>query len=156
VYEPSGNERIVPIEPPLPTADAGTPEPSVGANEGGAAIAYWTPPRDGSRRVAVVQFAAGRIYFGPPNDEAFNGHPLYEAGLKPYEFAEVLNSPWIAAMERMNRVHPYHDPARFAALHHFVLPFHDSTFECVAATVRASVTEATDPPSAIESTLHDL
>jgi hypothetical protein len=32
----------------------------------------------------------------------------------------------------MNSVHPYHRPARYEELRHFVLAFHDSTFECVA------------------------
>lgn len=32
----------------------------------------------------------------------------------------------------MNRVHPYRKADRYEALHHFVLAFHDSTFECAA------------------------
>ncbi len=32
----------------------------------------------------------------------------------------------------MNSVHPCHRPEGYAKLRHFVLAFHDSTFECVA------------------------
>jgi hypothetical protein len=32
----------------------------------------------------------------------------------------------------MNSVHPDHDPERFRSSKHYVLSFHDSTFECVA------------------------
>ena len=121
------------------------------AGELDAAIAYRTSPRSGGPRVAVVRFERATIYFGGPNDEAFEGHPLYRAGLQPYEFAEILDSPWVAAMERRNRVHPGHDPAMFSTLRHFVLPFHDSTFECVAETLSASLTDASDPAAALEA-----
>ena len=39
----------------------------------------------------------------------------------------------------MNSVHPYHRTERFEALHHFILTFHDSTFECIAASFTAKV-----------------
>jgi len=38
----------------------------------------------------------------------------------------------------MNAVHPRHSDAHFAALRHFVLTFHDATFECVAASYSVS------------------
>ena len=70
--------------------------------------------------------------FGPPNDEAFAGHPLAGRGLRPYSAAEISDSSWIRTLERMNAVHRYHDPARFEVLRHFIFAFHDTTFECVA------------------------
>lgn len=40
----------------------------------------------------------------------------------------------------MNAVHPYHHSGRFhEGKRHFVLAFHDSTFECVARGLRCSV-----------------
>ena len=36
----------------------------------------------------------------------------------------------------MNAVHRHHRPEAFAQLTHFVLSFHDSTFECVARELR--------------------
>jgi hypothetical protein len=77
--------------------------------------------------------------FGSPNDEAFHGHPLAERGLGPYGAYRVEDSSWIRRLERMNSVHPRHDPERFRALTHCVLSFHDSTFECVAEGVRFSL-----------------
>jgi hypothetical protein len=105
--------------------------------------------------VAVVRFDAYAFYFGSPNDEAHNGHPLHSVGLRPYTFAEVIKSPWIAALERQNRVHPSHDPARFSSLRHFILPFHDGTFECVAGGVRAAITDAADPAGALANVALD-
>lgn len=158
MYEAGGGERIVPIDPPLPEADAGAPSPAVAATEHGAAVAYWTADYEdpSERRVGVVVFhSAYDILFGPPSDETFHGHPLYPAGLRHYVFAEVLGSPWVAARERRNRVHPRHDPERFETLRHFVLPFHDSTFECLSREVRGTVTNADDPATALLDFLRD-
>jgi hypothetical protein len=71
-------------------------------------------------------------FFGPPNDEAFAGHPLADRGLEPYGAFEVLSSSWIHALERMNSIHPSHRTELFLDYRHFVLAFHDTTFECVA------------------------
>jgi hypothetical protein len=71
--------------------------------------------------------------FGPPNDEAFGGHPLASRGLSPYAVFEVQQSSWIRKHERMNSVHPSHNRERFlAGIKHFIFAFHDSTFECIA------------------------
>jgi hypothetical protein len=153
VYVPSGEERIVPIEPELPKCDAGAPMPVVVAHEGMVSVAYWTADFP-DRRVAVATFAhVAGILFGAPNDEAFDGHPLYEAGLSRYTSVEVENSQWIAALERQNRIHRQHDPARFASLRHFVLPFHDTTFECVAVDVHGRLVDAAGPRAALVETL---
>ena len=92
--------------------------------------------------VALVTFT--HIYahfFGPPNDEAFSGHPLASRGLQPYSVSEVQHSSWIRMLERMNSVHPYHRPERFAELRHFIFAFHDTTFECIAQGFSSSVRE---------------
>jgi hypothetical protein len=82
---------------------------------------------------AVVSFARVHAHmFGPPNDEAFGGHPLAARGLTPYGAFEVVNSSWLRVLEKMNSVHPYHRPEHFDAHKHFILSFHDSTFECIA------------------------
>jgi hypothetical protein len=98
--------------------------------------------------VAMVEFDGYSAFmFGPPNDEAFDGHPLAERGLRPYAVFEVVHSSWIRRLERMNSVHPCHRPEAFADLKHYVFAFHDSTFECVARsfsvrTMRGSMDEA--------------
>lgn len=83
--------------------------------------------------VCVLQFErAGPHYFGSPNDEALHGHPLYVRGLVHYKAFEVRSSSWIRALERMNAVHHRHQSKSFDDRRHFILTFHDSTFECVA------------------------
>ena len=63
---------------------------------------------------AIVTFAGCDAHmFGPPNDEAFSGHPLYVRGLRPYGAYVVRDSSWLRDLERMNSVHPHHDRARF-------------------------------------------
>ena len=105
--------------------------PQILANDVGPVLAYEVAP--GGEQYAIVKFIGPRAhYFGSPSDETIRGHPLWELGLRPYGVFEVRKSSWIRALERMNRVHPNHNPSRFAALRHFVFTFHDNTFECVA------------------------
>lgn len=70
--------------------------------------------------------------FGSPNDEALHGHPYFNLGLLPYSFSEVKNSDWISELIRINSVHPMHEDYLFEDYRHFILTFHDSTFECIA------------------------
>jgi hypothetical protein len=83
--------------------------------------------------VAIVCFENPYAhYFGPPNDEAFSGHPLYAKGLKPYSVSKIENSEWIEELETMNSIHPHHRPGMNERYSHFIFAFHDTTFECVA------------------------
>jgi hypothetical protein len=43
----------------------------------------------------------------------------------------------------MNAIHPHHHPETFAALTHYILAFHDTTFDCVA---RRHTVELIDGP----------
>ena len=145
----SVDERDTVIElKDFPQASVGAPCPVVMADENQLVVAYyvgivdprWTgstigvvDPGSTDEPVAVVAFPSYRAFmFGPPNDEAFSGHPLASRGLSPYSVFEVRQSSWIRGLERMNAVHPYHRPEMFSSLRHFVFAFHDSTFECVA------------------------
>lgn len=131
----------------LPQSSVGAPCPLILASEQDLLIAFFlqdapqgwdgTEVRvvgaDSVEPAALVRFYS--VYasmFGPPNDEAFSGHPLARRGLHPYGAFEVAGSSWIRQLERMNSVHPYHRPESFREWRHFVLAFHDSTFECVA------------------------
>jgi hypothetical protein len=90
-------------------------------------------PRTGGLPIAIVKFLFCYSHmFGPPNDEAFMGHPLASRGLERYAVFEIEQSSWIRQLERMNAVHPSHKPELFASYRHFVFAFHDSTFEVVA------------------------
>jgi hypothetical protein len=148
MYAVDALDEVISLEG-LPLSDVGAPSPVVLADEFTAVVAYVVrhgeepavealtdgPPEDGEP-MAVVSFTGKHAQmFGPPNDEAFDGHPLAKRGLHPYGAFCVTRSSWIRALERMNAVHPHHRREAFAALQHFVLTFHDSTFECVAREV---------------------
>lgn len=148
MYSVDDRDAIRPLVD-APQSSVGAPLPAVLADEHNLLIAYlvqrqdpdWdgtsttvVSPTDQGMAIAIVNFAQPRLHmFGPPNDEAFQGHPLADRGLRPYSAVEVTESSWIRAAERMNAVHPYHDRAGFlAGLRHFIFAFHDSTFECIA------------------------
>ncbi len=131
----------------VPQSDVGAPLPVVLANEHCVLLAYlvsepdlnWDgtyvnevlPDTDGA--VAFVKFTRPSVHmFGPPNDEAFSGHPLARRGLQPYSAFEVHNSSWLKMRIKMNRVHHRHSDSLFTGLRHFIFTFHDSTFECLA------------------------
>ena len=102
------------------------------------------PSIDGD--IAVARFVRPHAHmFGPPNDEAFHGHPLAGRGLERYGVFRVEDSSWIRQLERMNSVHALHNPERFSRLVHFVFSFHDSTFECVADDVEIAVHPLSEP-----------
>jgi hypothetical protein len=130
----------------IPRSDVGAPCPLLLADEFSTVVSFMLrdadcaavePLTDGSDEdgevMAVIRFAGTHAHmFGPPNDEAFEGHPLATRGLHPYGSFRIRGSSWIRALERMNAVHSHHGPHPFRKLQHFVLSFHDSTFECVA------------------------
>ena len=133
----------------FPQSSVGAPLPTIVASEHSLAVVFYLEQRDpnwdgktvrvvtpdsDAEPAAIVRFTrANAHYFGPPNDEAFRGHPLAARGLKPYGAFEVLSSSWIRALEHMNSVHPNHRPGDYyPSRHHFILTFHDTIFECVA------------------------
>jgi len=147
MYSVDEKDRVVPIED-IPQSSIGAPIPVVLSDEFVTVVAFYlqnTPDDWDGTSVRIVSketedeplalFRFSFCYasiFGAPNDEAFAGHPLADRGLEPYGAFVIENSSWIRQLERMNSVHPFHKPERFWALKHYVLSFHDSTFECVA------------------------
>ena len=128
MYVVTDDERAIPYLA-IPTPDVGAPTPVVFSDESTVAVAF----RTSDSSVAITRFPNFAAYsFGQPNDEALAGHPLADRGLEPYGSFVVPNSSWIHALERQNSVHPNHDPSRYSTLTHFIIAFHDSTFECVA------------------------
>ncbi len=143
----------------IPQSSVGAPCPIVLASERNVVLAYYLelfdPEWDGTtiravdqnsttEQVATIYFnSCTSHFFGPPNDEAFSGHPLAERGLGPYGVYEILNSSWIRSLEQMNSVHPYHKKERFMdGKRHFVFSFHDSTFECVAKSFEVEISDS--------------
>jgi hypothetical protein len=145
MYEVDERDRVVPLQG-IPQSSVGAPLPLIIADEQRVVLAYYTEATDPSwdgktirivdqdqshEPIALVRFERIAHMFGPPNDEAFTGHPLAGRGLHPYGAFRIENSSWIRRLERMNRVHEFHKPERFKQFQHLVFAFHDSTFECV-------------------------
>jgi len=143
-----GDECAVDVSWPAPW-DVGAPLPHVIASGLRTFVIYQQRERDpgwdGSyatmvdpavpeqRLIAVVEFQRCLVHkFGSPNDEALEGHRLHGRGLVPYRAHTVERSRWLVEQERMNRVHPQHRPEAFRDFVHYVLAFHDETFECLA------------------------
>ena len=132
----------------VPQSCTGAPSPCILSDERTLVLAYsfqepepeFDPkriplvgPNPVREPVALIRFQSYIAYmFGPPNDEAFSGHPLASRGLGPYSAVEVFDSSWVRQLERMNSVHRRHNPERFKVYRHFIFAFHDSTFECIA------------------------
>lgn len=147
MYEVDARDRVVELED-VPQSSVGAPLPVVVADEGTLQLAYYGEVSDadsdsmygleldlssGEEPVILVQFEHAWAWFhGPPNDEAFEGHPLASRGLHPYAAFRIEESSWVRRLERMNSVHKHHNAVTFAWLRHYVFAFHDSTFECVA------------------------
>lgn len=151
MYIPDNKDTLEELKV-LPKSSIGAPCPLVMTDEHKTFLAYilqdQSPNWDGTSvrvidsdsvcSITIVECVRRyAMMFGPPNDEAFDGHPLCSRGLRPYAAFEVRNSSWIRALEQMNRVHDCHDPKLFLSTkRHFILAFHDSTFECVARDIR--------------------
>jgi hypothetical protein len=122
----------------LPRSDV--PRPVLLQSEGGCYLLFEgtadAPPR--SNGVVIVTFKSCLVSrFGYPNDEALAGHPLFKAGLSFYGVFEVNNSSWDNEIRSQNRVAfpGFNMPKR----RHFVVTFHDSMFECIAASAVAVI-----------------
>jgi hypothetical protein len=148
MYEVDEKDKVIPLDD-VPQSSVGAPIPIVLAGEHDVLVTYYlqnTPEDwDGTtvkvvgketegESVAVVKFSLCFAHmFGPPNDEAFSGHPLSDRGLEPYSAFKIENSSWVRRLEKMNSVHPYHNKEHYMkGRNHYVLSFHDSTFECIA------------------------
>ena len=133
----------------VPRPDVGAPLPAVVASGRQLELVYRVsergPNRDGTDIHVVGTTSEGQLVarirfdhpyahmFGPPDDEAFTGHPLASRGLGPYKVWEVHDSSWLRSLEHMNSIHPHHSRDAFMCLRHFVFAFHDATFECIAS-----------------------
>ncbi len=106
----------------------------------GSYVTIKSPADTTAEPLALVEFQGCiSAKLGAPNDEVFDGHPLQGRGLEAYTAQIVLNSPWLAELERINSVHQGYRPQSWKSLSHYVFWFHDSTFECVAQSYSVEV-----------------
>ena len=99
---------------------------------------------------AVMEFRGCLVTrFGYPNDEGLPEHPLYDKGLSEADgICEVLNSSWLAnemakAERTSRRIHGVWPNFFWQVMaknqRHFLVSFHDSTFECLAKGFALSI-----------------
>ena len=104
------------------------------SDDGRAVLAMLGRDGDGS----VVLCWRGTLFAsaGSPNDEAVSGHRLYRKGLRGLLWAgELRDSRLIGSLEKQTRVHPRHNPQRFARLVHHIVLTKENTYEVVADTL---------------------
>jgi hypothetical protein len=128
----------------VPEIEPGAPCPELVADEHSITLTYWIPDRPpyppATAPQAIVRFKGCRFHLaGSPNDETLEGHALYVRGLRHYGAYRVENSSLIRHLARVNTVHPHHDQQHFTRLNHYIFTFHDSTFECVAESLTATI-----------------
>jgi hypothetical protein len=169
--EARSEEHAVPC-PGFPVWDVGAPLPHLVTEGRKTSLVYLTrepdPTSDGRTAhvvdpqdeelhlVALVQFhRVVSVRMGAPNDEVLHGHPLFGKGLAAYQPHVVVRSSWLAELRKVNSVHRAHDPAPWERFHHYLLPFHDETFECLAESFTAT-TKLTSLKSACRDALEDL
>lgn len=147
----NGDEYALPIE--MPSWCTGAPSPHLLQNDYQTAIIYILSNRESNpdlqtedmqrtggppEWLGVIRFdGCNCSKMGTPNDEVFNGHRLWGKGFVPYQAMLVENSLWIKELEKINSVHRLYKPDRWRSLNHYILPFHDCTFECVARGFKA-------------------
>jgi len=103
------------------------------------------------QKLGVVEFEhCVCTKMGTPNDEVFHGHPLHGNGFVGYRALVVENSNWLKELEAINAVHSNYKPDGWRKLKHYIFPFHDSTFECVARDFKVETRDTTLPKLLIE------
>src|SRR3569833_1602594 len=136
MYSVDELDRVVELDS-IPKPEPGAPEPIVVADEQAVVVSYRTahsePSTDQLDTFCSVRFHLAHTHlFGAPNDEALEGHPLWNRGLGFYSVYRVDQSSLIRRLAAMNSVHRQHSYSKFDELTHYIFTFHDSTFECVA------------------------
>ena len=141
-WNPIPEEKVIELDLGV-WPEGGAPMPSLFQDEHDAALVFRAVSRasgvggDGGGVVAIQGCSVAK--FGYPNDEALGGHPLYSKGLGHYAFYEVEGSSWMRMMDEQNRV-CFPNSSVWSGSRHFVITFHDSTFECVAASMSVAFT----------------
>lgn len=121
----------------IPRQTLGASVPMVIADEFRVVLGYF---EYGSDNWVMVRFDGATHAMGSPNEEVLHGHPLYDRGMDSYGTAyEVIRSPWIAALDRVNSVHAMYNPNFSDRYRHVLFPSHDSLFECICTGYRVEV-----------------
>jgi hypothetical protein len=137
--------------------DTGAPMPHLIANEYRTFLLFYLRDEilggEGVESISLVEFhGCISVKLGNPNEEVFHGHPLYGKGLEPYTAQIVRNSKWLGDLEAINKVHTQYNQEFWRSLNHYILWFHDATFECVATSYEVEVFQKSMPEVIVEAT----
>lgn len=120
----------------IPQMSTGAPSPTIIADDNNLYVSYYKALTIAGKRADQVITLRFLLYahfnFGAPSAETISGHRYYKFGLESYAVFELLESDLIEKLRQVNKVHPYHDDKRFDSLKHYIITYHDRTFECVA------------------------
>jgi hypothetical protein len=150
-----GEPHAVPLDFPA-SWSGGAPAPLLLQNDYTAFLVFYLDYRDSrwdgaslellpsdsphAEGLAVVQFERCICTkMGTPDEDVLKGHPLHGKGLAGHQALMVKNSSWIKDLESINAVDSQYDPSFWRQLEHYILPFHDSTFECVALSFKIEI-----------------
>jgi hypothetical protein len=113
-----------------PEWSTGAPCPQVFSNGHETYLSYYTDEEENT--CVLVTFLRSLSHrFGIVNDEAADGHPLYEKGLETYRAHIIENSKWINEHKEIHKVHPRYSEEHWKDHKHFLLFFHDEIFEVI-------------------------
>ena len=105
----------------------------VDPNWDGTWIKIRRPDSPEPQKLALIEFEGCRCTkMGLPREDAFAAHPLSGRGFVPYRAMSVENSAWVKELETINAADHAFRGEIWGELKHYIFPFHDSTFECVA------------------------
>lgn len=168
MYSVDKNDRVVEYTD-LPPMETGAPSPRVYGDESRVRVAYLLQNPEAlaayrahdidtylatKSRCALSTFSHVLTHrFGWPNVDVLNAHPLYSRGLRSYGMYEVKQSSWIRQLEEANSIHPMHrkHPSWLDKYRHFIITFHDNTFECIAREFDFKIVE--DPAEELKKSI---
>lgn len=116
--------------------NVGAPEPIILSNESKLILAFYIDRVNSEKEeeeIILLNFKKFLKYrSGMPGNETISGHPYYKLGMDSFSFYELIDSDLIQELQSIASVHPNHNPNSWSNVHHYILTFHDSMFECVA------------------------
>ena len=135
------------IDVPLPATAA--PVPFIVANEYKTLLCYRVLGAPPELRALVSFHGVHATRWGPVIDEHLSAHEFGRVGPGFYSPYQYSNSEWLD--QAIGAAVVASSPWFLGTLYHFVFPFHESTFECLAASIRVEVSSA--PPARIREEL---
>lgn len=108
--------------------DMGAPVPHILADESFLHLIFHKEDQEDDDWV-ILSFENYQIFkFGLPREDSIDNHPYAKYGLDGYGIYKTDWSDWIEEIIKINKK----DLPKNPDLKHFIIPFHDSTFECIA------------------------